>query len=42
MKYSKEDIVVLDEDSIKPYQAEILKIAKDVVAFLIGTIWNIA
>jgi len=33
MKYSKENFVVLDEESIKPYQAEILKIAKDVVAF---------
>lgn len=33
MKYSKEDIVVLNEKSIKAYQKEILKIAKDVVAF---------
>ena len=33
MKYSIEDVVVLDEDSIKEYQSEILKIAKDVVAF---------
>lgn len=33
MKYSKEDIVVLDEESIKPYQAVILKIARDIVDF---------
>ena len=33
MKYTKEDIVVLDEQTIKPYQEEILKMTKDVVAF---------
>ena len=33
MNYSKEDIVVLDEESIKPYQEEILNITKDVVDF---------
>lgn len=33
MRYTKEDIVVLDEQSIKPYQKEILKMTKEVVSF---------
>lgn len=33
MKYSKEDIVILDEDSLRDYQMQILEITKDVVAF---------
>ncbi len=33
MKYSIEDVVVLNEENIKEYQSEILMIAKDVVAF---------
>lgn len=33
MKYSKEDIVILDENGIKDYQKQILEITKDVVAF---------
>lgn len=32
MKYRKEDIVILDESSLRDYQAELLKITKDVVA----------
>ncbi len=33
MNYSKDSLVILNEESIKEYQAQILDIAKDVVAF---------
>lgn len=36
MKYTKEDIIILDEKSLRAYQTELLKIAKDVVDFFDG------
>lgn len=34
MKYKKEDIVILDENSLRDYQAELLNIARDVITVM--------